>query len=70
MKLTTIVYGRKKNDGDYGTYHLEVAIELEEGDNGTEALAQARTFVHAGLAKIAKGLPLTQEERDEQKVSE
>lgn len=70
MRLVQIVYGRKLNDGDYGTYHLEVAVELDEGENGAEALEKAKTFVHAGIAKIRRGIPLTQEERDEQKVSE
>jgi hypothetical protein len=49
MKLTTVTYGRKVNDGDYGSLHLEVTVEVEEGDKGADVLRMARKFVHRGL---------------------
>jgi hypothetical protein len=48
-KLKTLTYGRKVSDGDYGSFHLEVTIELEEGDRARDVLAQARKLVHTGL---------------------
>jgi hypothetical protein len=49
MKLKAITYGRKVTDNNYGSYHLEVVVELEEGDTGAMALATAKEFVRKGL---------------------
>ena len=57
MKLKTVTYGRKINDGDYGTYHLEVTVELEEGESGADALKKAREFVHKGLGITPRSRP-------------
>lgn len=61
-KLKTITYGRKVTDGDYGSFHLEVTIELDESDSGREALKAAREFVHKGL-----GLKMTKPAEPEAK---
>ena len=50
MKLQTVTYGRMVTDGDYGSYHLEVTIELEEGDSGRDALKAAHYEVISDTA--------------------
>lgn len=61
-RLKTLTYGRKKNDGDYGSFHLEVTVEVEESESGGEALKQARRFVHLGLGLKDPHPPKEEEE--------
>jgi hypothetical protein len=49
MRLTSISYGRTVSDNNYGSFRLEATVELDEGDNGKDALIAARRYVHHGL---------------------